>query len=256
MSNIMKQKINNIASVGIIYRASNPEEVLLEIKDEGYPVPQFRNTLCPIGGNWIGEAAKKDKNTRETFEREVEEEFSLHDQKANTEELVLLGLVEKAHEYTPKRHTAAESGDEKILEDIKQLIKTSATPFGDFLNSAEQSVYAVEGEQAFAALVSYWLVALPDESWKKLRQLQAVYGNLSNESITLMTSLPVIIDKDIRFAFGHDNVLKKFFLDHGVAGAETMPVVHGFTSIAVGMPLASYEEYFAQYEVMRKPIEY
>jgi len=55
--------VDSSASVGIIVRAKNPEEIFAEIKDDGYPIKLFQRLLNVIGGNWIGEAAKTDLGT-------------------------------------------------------------------------------------------------------------------------------------------------------------------------------------------------
>ena len=67
----------------------------------------------------------------------------------------------------------------------------------------------------YSSVVSYWGVAL-NEAWKKVNNLQKKFGNLSNESITVITSLSEIVNPGSKFAFGHDKPIQEFFLSYGL----------------------------------------
>ena len=73
----MKTSVSNMSAVGIIYPSFNPGLLFLEIKDDGHPVKLVRRQLCPIGGNWIGEAGRQDTNPFATYLRELEEETGM-----------------------------------------------------------------------------------------------------------------------------------------------------------------------------------
>lgn len=46
-----KEVFNSTSSVGIVYLRSNPAQVLIEMKDDGYPRKVFARAGCIIGGN-------------------------------------------------------------------------------------------------------------------------------------------------------------------------------------------------------------
>ncbi|MDD2731748.1 MAG: hypothetical protein PHI53_00970 [Candidatus Pacebacteria bacterium] len=255
----MKKRIANISSVGIIFRAANPAEIFIEVKDDTHPIKLVRRQLCPIGGNWIGDNAKNDRDTFDTFKREVEEEISFDRPIRDSVELNLLGASEaNAFVPAPASDIKAQPEDSETLSQIKKVIFSSAAAFGDFLNTVTRAaLYAADPDnerEGFTTLASYWMVSLREDIWKDLRRLQKRFKNLSNESITLFTSLGQIICNNIKVAFAHDRVLQRFFLAHGLRGADNMPLVPGLKSEGVGMPLQSYQEYLKRYEVAKKPI--
>ena len=84
-----------------------------------------------------------------------------------------------------------------------------------------------------------------------LSGLQERFKNLSNESITLITSLEEIIRTGTKTSFVHDRVLQRFFLGRGFKKAENLPLVPELTSVAAGMPLPTYRDYLERYEVIR-----
>ncbi|HEB46698.1 MAG TPA: hypothetical protein ENI19_03260 [Candidatus Nealsonbacteria bacterium] len=253
-----RKKINNIASVAIIIRASNPSQIFIELKDDGYPMKTFRRCLCPIGGNWIGEAAKCDQNPLDTVRREIMEEICLEKRTASTIELDLLGIKPGRSFYqVPTIDQIPTSDDIKILDELKQVIAEGLVPFGDYINTIPKSVLDrsdPENERdGFSALVSYWAVALDEQRWKEITALQEKFGNLSNESITLVTSVDEIIEVGVKTAFGHDRPLKEFFLCYGLHSAQQFPLINGISSQEIGKPLASYQEYLERYEILKKP---
>ncbi|MEK9173236.1 MAG: hypothetical protein AAB594_01525 [Patescibacteria group bacterium] len=254
-----KPKVNNIASVGIIYRESNPAEIFLEEKDGGYPVKLFQNCLCPIGGNWIGEIAKSDKNTFSTFRREIEEELSLSNGAASNLELNLLGIISKEKEHLVSHgQRKPEARDAESLSKVKEEIKKLAAAFGDFMISVPKSLLDQADPKnklnGLSSLVSYWLVPLSEESWQTLKALQKKYSNLSNESQTRITALDEIVKTKKRIAFGHDRAFQKFFLSRGLNDANKMPIVSDIGVEEIGQPLDSYQEYLVGFEISKKPL--
>jgi hypothetical protein len=254
---VVKQQVTSIASVGIIFRASNPAQIFLEVKDDGHPIMLVRRQLCFIGGNWIGEGAKGDGNTLGTFKRELKEEICFERPMRDSVELNLLGQggVEK---FVPTPITTEATPADKInLKRLKGIIGGSAVPFGDFVNTVEKAAFdaADPGNklEGISALVSYWTVALSEDDWKGLLGLQMKFGNLSAESLTIITSLEEIIGTGTKTAFGHDRVLREFFLCRGLNMAKNLPLVPNIRSEKVGVPLPAYEDYLARYEVVKKP---
>ena len=150
------------------------------------------------------------------------------------------------------------SGEEvKILAEFKEYAASFCCPFGDFIHAIPTEIIRKAEPESkrdgFKPLVSYWLVPLPEKLWQKLTYLQQKFGNLSNESITVITSLEEIIASGMKTAFGHDRVLQKFFLSFGFQEARHLPILDGIESRNVGNTLASYADYTQKYEILRKP---
>lgn len=250
--------VDHVAGVGIIFRRENPRDVFIEVKDDGLPIKAFRRGLCPLGGNWIGEAAKRDRNSRETFVRELLEEITAERARASTLELRLLGYLPESDFYQTPRTDYRPSPEEiKALDEIKAFIASFRRPFADFLIDMPKEVFDRADPdnkyEGFRSLASYWLVSLPEQYWQELAGLQEVLCNLSNESITTVTSLDEIVENKAKFAFGHEGPFKEFFLSQGLKLARNISLTDGITYHEVGMPLASYVDYLEKYDVRRNP---
>lgn len=240
-----------MASVGIFYRESNPSQILIEMKDDGYPVPLWRRMLCPPGGNWIGESATMDISPHGTFLREIGEEFTLERPIRNSIELEMLGVADaELIEPAPISDVPVTDADTKALAVFKSYIGIAASPFGDYLNTM-----LVKGELQ-TALISYWTIPIDETMWAAIVRLQEKFGNISNESVTMITSLDEIVRTGTKTAFGHDRVLKRFFLKMGLKEAETFPLVEGqgIVSEFAGPTLGRYSDYLEIYEIAKKPI--
>lgn len=256
----MKLKINNLCSAGIIYRASNPTQVFIEVKDNTYPLVAFRKHLCPIGGNWIGSSAKKDRSPLDTFKREIREELDLIKTSARNLELRLLDIERKIKTRQIYRKRASiKGGDREVLKEIKDFIIKNINPFGDFLITIPKLLMRRDDhgylyDKTFF-ICSYFSVALTEDIWQKLSALQKKFGNLSNESVTFITSADEIVKNRLKTAFGHDRVLKEFFLAQGLMGLKSFPVIKNIKTKFLGLSLRSYQEYLAKYEVIKNPLK-
>ena len=253
-----KQCVNNVASVGLIIRKADPSQIFIEVKDDGYPMKAFRRTLCPIGGNWIGEAARYDRSTLNTFHRELREELLLEKHTASTLELKLLGHIPDDNFYNvPTKEQIATEDEVRLLEELKQVMIENCIPFGDYINVVTKEVLDLADPKnesdGFTSLVSYWIVALNEAYWQNLTKLQNRFGNLSNESITVITTLDEIVREGVKIAFGHDRVLQQFFLCYGLELARNIQLIDGIFSQEVGKPMASYKDYLEKYEIKKKP---
>ena len=253
-----KIKITNIAAVGIIYRAFRPDQIFLEMKDGGHPIKLVRHQLCFIGGNWIGEAAKQDGNTLATFRRELNEELSFERQIRNSAELTQMGMAEAAtFAPTPSSGVLVTYEDHWNLKYLKNTICRSAVAFGDYMNTVPKSALDAADpgntRDGFTSLASYWTIGLNEDDWHALRALQKKFGNLSSESITMVTSLDEIVRTGTNTAFAHDRVLRRFFLANDLVDANFLPLVPGLKSVPAGMPLPSYTAYLERYDVERTP---
>lgn len=255
----MKTKITNISSVGIIYRAGNPSNIFIEVKDDGHPIKLVRRQLCPIGGNWIGKAAARDINTFMTFARELDEELSFDRPVRNSVELAQMDMaVDQTFAPTPIKGVEATKDDRLTLQHLKDAILVSAVAFGDYLNTVPKAALdaadPANKRDGFTTLVSYWLVRLVEDDWRRLCSLQSKFGNLSNESLALVTSLDEIIQTNTKTAFAHDRVLQEFFYQFGYTNAEQFPLVPGLESVRKRTsPFSSYAEYLDHYDVAKMP---
>jgi hypothetical protein len=255
---LVKKLVNNISSVGIIYRETDPSQIFLEIKDDGLPLKAFRRHLCPIGGNWIGEAARQDMDTWQTFCRELMEELTLENADVSTLELSLLGFKPRGEFYRTSNNGLIPSDAQKLKFDFfKKFAVSLGESFGDYVINIPKTVLdqADPGNtrEGFSTLTSYWLVPVLEDWWEILIDLQNKFGNLSNESITVITSLEEIVKNGTKFAFGHDLAFQDFFLGRGFTLARQLPLVKSITHKRVGRAWDSYEEYLEAYDVARMP---
>lgn len=253
-----KTLVNNISSVGIIFRESDPSQIFLEIKDDGLPLKAFRRHLCPIGGNWIGEAARQDADTWDTFYRELKEELTLQSAEVSTLELSLLGFIPDGKFYRTPKNELVPSNQQMIkLNIFKKFVESSWESFGDYVINIPKAVLgqtdSSNTRDGFSTLTSYWLVPVPEVLWEYMVDLQKEFGNLSNESITVITSLDEIVENGAKFAFGHDLAFQDFFLSHGFEQARNMSMVNGIAHRRVGKAWDSYAEYLEAYDVVRRP---
>lgn len=253
-----KRTVSNIASVGIVYREANPSQIFIDIKDGGYPIKAFRWMHCPIGGNWIGQSARYDLNPRHTFFREMAEELLLDKQETSTKEAVLLDLNPDQDTYVvPKKNVTPTAEDYYALVRLKQAFIEAAKPFGDFLVTVPKSVLdrnvPDNTRPGYSALFPYWLVPVKEWEWAMLETLHEKFGNLSVESLAVITSLDEIIRTGRYTCCGHDLVMKEFFTQMGVAHAENYPLLDGILCEYMRMPLDSYKEYTERYTILRTP---
>jgi len=255
---LSKTVIDHVAGIGIIFRKTNPSEVFLEIKDDGYPLKVFRRCLNIIGGNWIGEPARNDQGPRDTLQRELQEELTLEKPAASTLELSLLGLSPEQNFYrVPVNNVLVTREDLVELKEVKISIAAGFIPFSDYLIEVPKSVLdkADPGNQrnGFNCIVSCWQSPLEEKGWKKLVELQAKFNNLSNESVTIITSFQEIVSVRLNTAFGNDWPLKDFFLSQGMSVAD-FPLIEGIFAKKIGSPKGTWRQYLQEYDITRKPI--
>jgi len=252
--------VQNLSSVGIIHRATNPGEVLIETKTPGYPRIIFVGKGLLPGGNWVGKAAANDGGPLGTYLREINEELSFGNSVVDPDEMdTLFGSGHLGH--PPEKHLRlieATLEDKETLFDIKDAITVNVELFGVFLQDVPKWVFNSGDPENkagdYRGAVSVFSVPLPDKIWFQLVELQARYGNLSNESQTFMTSAEEIVEKKIQIGWGQDRVLQKHFLLHGIKGATKMSLMAGISSIElIGYPLSSYHEYLQIFDIQKIP---
>ena len=252
-----KKTVTNVSATGIFYRVSNPAELFMEFKDDGHPLAHARRRLCVIGGNWIGPNAAADLLPINTFKRELNEELTFERPKRDSLELHLLGLAEyRVCNPTPQPTIEVHPDHELILQDLKAYFRETCLPWGAYINSVTKTALddadPANERDGFEVLSLYYAVPCIEDIWRQLILLQGLYGNLSNEALTRIISLDEIIRYGIRFAFGHDRPVQRFFNAFGIREAGGMPLVPHIGSEPVEMP-GSYEEILARFDVIKKP---
>jgi len=247
--------ISNIGVVGIIIRGKKPREVLLEIKDDGSPKKAWQRHINPIGGSW----KPQDQNPLDTLRRELKEELSIAKGCFRPVKLHLLDQKPQGEFYP-----VATNGPPPTSEDwcslnyIKQVIAERYAPFGDYIITVSQAVLdSADPDNAhvgYSVIHSYWIAVLNEEEWNNLTALQEKFGNLSNEAVTVITTVDEIVKTGIKTAFGHDQPLKEMFLSFGLPLAQQYPLIDGIKCRMVGPPMISYKEYLNHYNIVRKPV--
>jgi hypothetical protein len=250
--------VNNLSAVGIIARAKDPSQIFIDLKDDGLPVKAFRRTLCPIGGNWVGDGAKNDVSPLDTFTRELKEEFSFERPTRDSLELSMLGIADRQF-MTPAKGLSADvrPSDWDDLGVVRQSIIDNARPYADFLLTTSKSVIDLADPEnkrdGFVTLSSYFDSYLDEVVWELLTGLYERFGNLSNESLSVMTSLDEIVASGTAFAYAHDQGMRHWFLGQGFEKANYLRIMPNAPFEHVGPPLKSYGAYLERYDVAKKP---
>lgn len=252
----LRYPIRHIASVIVVYRATDPSQIYIDIKDDGLPVKVFRRTLCPVGGNWIGNAAASDRSPLETAKRELLEEISFERPARSMLELKQLGLADQeVMASTSIQDPKPSAVDIASLEDLKHKMVSGLEAFGDYIVSVSADTFKIGDPDnqtgAMEFLVSYYTVGLREADWTMLTSLQRRFGNLSNESISTICSLKEIAGSKVHCAYGHEWALGDFFKSYGFA--DVLDAVPCTSAKRIGLPLASYTEYEKQFDIARKP---
>lgn len=255
-----KQEIMGISSAAVMYRAANPAQIFLEMKDDGYPLKMMRRKLFFIGGNWIGEDAKTDQGPLDTVRREITEEISLEHPARDRNELTLMGwLVDTSEtpEYAPAARDSASTDDALRLKEIKRALCENLAPFDTSKVTITQKAMLLADpdckKETFTTVICCWVIPLGEDVWSNLARLQQKYGNISNESVSMIVSLNRIIERNVYTCPGQDQTLQRFFRAMGLPRSCELPLTEHCETEWLGPALASYDEYLEIYDVERKP---
>lgn len=251
------QNINHMCAIGIIYKQSSPDKVFMEIKTVGYPRLVFENKGLLIGGNWIGEAASGDTGPGDTFKREFKEEITFEKPIADQVELALLFDQKDLGEYiVGSKVWSPKESEIDDLSRLKQVIISNLKPFADFLTFVPESLFQQKepgfNKGDFNIHCSVFESGVSDDDWETLLRLQKLAGNLSNESVSIVTSLDEILKNSWGIAWGHDYILKEFFESKDLS-TNRFPLIPEIEVEKLSEPLSSYGDYLQKYEVDRKP---
>ena len=159
---------------------------------------------------------------------------------------------------TPVNKVEATNFDLPGLENLKDTMVRNAYAFGDYLNTVPKSALDAADpsnkRDGFTTLTSYWTIHLRANDWENLCAFQRKFGNLSNEAVTMITSLNEIVRTNTKTAFSHDMVLRNFFRSFNYELAEELSLVPGLESVKVASsPFHSYAEYLERYDVAKMP---
>lgn len=256
----VKQQVGHIAVNGIIYRATNPEEIFTDIKDNTYPLIVWRGCVCLIGGNWTGKGARYDVSPLATFAREIEEELSFAKPIQSTAELgeTLVSHTAPITYRVKGLDKEATLEDEADLRIVKRAIVRSARSFDDYIVTVPHEVFLrgdPETKQTtMIALVCVLDVGLDEETWTILARLQREFGNISCESESHILSIDNMIENNILAMSGQDKTLQEFFESKVIMRERVLPTdpVVSVRRASVH-PRFSYWEYLKHYSVTRKP---
>jgi hypothetical protein len=256
---VQKRRINNISSSVIPFRREDPRQIFTEVKDGTHPLLCVRGGLCTLGGNWIGAAAANDRGPKDTVVRELGEELTLTGRPVNTEKLVALGFISTSEEYSVSPALQQpDANDEKLLDCLVSEIVRNVSPFGCYLNTVTtEAIRAADPgatREGFTSLSCIWTSALGEDSWNSLSYLQKKYGNLSNESISMVLSLDDILRQNLTGAFAQEHVLRNFFTASGFSSkAVKIRTIPDQASVYAGPVLETYAEYLTRYDVAKMP---
>jgi hypothetical protein len=250
-----KIRVNSISAVGIVFKKTNPRHIFMEMKTPDYPRKVFASRGLIIGGNWVGPLAVNDLSTLDTLLREWSEEITPEKPLIHIEWMYLFkGEDVETYRIQPSAWVPSKEQRQE-LERLKQVVANGYEPFQDYIQLISEEVFKSKDPQynkgSFQGLCSVWECGLSDDDWDSLVNLQALSGNLSNESVTLITSLDEIVETRWEIGWGEDSMLRDFFVSKGVGkDCDKFPLIPELIVMRVGMPLSSYEDYLKTYEVV------
>lgn len=265
-----RPEAQTISAICITYRKEDPREIFIDMKDATYPVKAFALKLLGLGGNWVGPGAINDGNPKGTVSREIKEELSVRKPLGKVDDAELAQILGQATSTRniDRNNVEPSEADLDDLEIIKRTIVDSLTHFGDYIEFVPKMVFdrtdpenkrlfdrAEGGEKTsdFQGLVSVWIAGLEDNVWTKLVRLQSKFGNLSNESISVITSLGEIVERKIEAGWGQDRVLRDFFQSFGFNETNCFPLIPDVEATPTGKHFETFEEYLEHYAVVRHP---
>lgn len=248
--------VNNFCSIGIIFPIANPRFIFTDIKWQ-YPVKAWDNMICPQGGNWFGPDAKSDGGPLDTLRRELSEELSFEKSTSGDELSKILDIPAGPAVSIPAGNRPPTEEEKTHLREIVDALTKNIVPFGDFYSFMPRSILdaADPANQRgdAAAIVSAWCIPLSSEAWNKLAELQKTFGNLSNESRSVITSIDRMIASHTYIAFGHDRILQAFWQAMGIAESKNVPLVEGIEHRLIGTARSSWTDYFDEWNPTKRP---
>lgn len=248
--------IANACSVVIIYNIANPDEVLTQVKDGGYPNKAVQHRLCPIGGNLVGAANCRTPAQLAILELMQEMSFKPVSQSELNEMKVLgIGVVTSATDVVLKQAPTDE--DEAALELAKSAIIANLQPFGLRVNHFPTETIRLydpsSNKTGFSVAACCFTSGVDPYIWSELKRLQKTYGRVINEGYSAILSLQQILDRRWEAAFAHDSFYRDFFTFHGCKGAPQFPKQQYTGCEAVGPVPATFAELLRTCSLQKLP---
>ena len=241
---MQKVKVRNLSAVGIVYMASSPSLVLLNMNVARGASPRaFQWTLGLLGGEWNGRLAQADANPLSTFKRSVEADL----------------MVRSRHGEDPvygKDDGGFTREQTTKFFNFRKAVLTKAVPWRDYLVSVDQTTLSsVPGghEQPYQALVSYHLVGLDESEWLYLQSTLDQFENVSRSGLSHTATYRDIIARGQAFGFGHETAMIDFWSGHGYCEALHLRRLLGRPAANLGTPLSTYKDYVSTYDFEQRP---
>lgn len=240
---MQKLKVRNLSAVGIIYLASNPSQVLVNMNTGRITPRAFRWTLNLFGGQWNGRSAQADANPLATFKRVIETDLSIRFKSNDS------GFYGKDDGGLSREQTA------KFLN-FRKAVLTKAVPWRDYLVSIDQSVLGVVPgghEPPYNALISYHLVGLDESQWLYLQETLDSFDTVSQSGHSHTATYHDIIARAQGFGFGHETAMIDFWAECGHCEALHLRRLLPKSAVKLGAPMPSYKEYVSTYDIEVRP---
>ena len=229
------------------------------MKDATYPKKAFALKLLCMGGNWLGTAAANDGSPKGTLIREIKEELSVKRPLGPVDDAELAQIFGHAvsTRTVDRKNVDPSEGDLDDLEAVKRAIIDSLFHLGDYIEFVPRIVFdradpenKTGDVQGFA---SVWMAGLDDDVWAKLVRIQEKFGNLSSESISVITSLDEIVAKHLETGWSQDRILRDFFRRFGFPETDRFPLIPDVKATRMDESYTSYDEYMQHYSVVKHP---
>jgi len=245
-------EVNHVGAMSMIYCVDDFRLMILNQKDGEHSISMAKNCLNVVGGSFIGEAAKKDKNPLATVTRHLQFKLSLIGERP-VDDTVLkeLDLIDVVQNRQNKQNIVdVKSADERELAEIKNRIISNTVPFGDYLLTTPAGV--INETKPIKVIFSYFTSPVDIKDWQALKRLYAKYETLSSVDEVKIVNFQSILDSGQNFAFGHDIAVRNF-LSQGAADLVEMPMVQGVKGEFIGCARDFYQDYFNEFDVLLHP---
>ncbi len=231
MINKNMTQVSHHSSV-VIMHDENQGRFLLGRYDDTYPRTSQRGRVKPVGGNYS--PRRPTSSPKELLDRELNEEFSIHEKDHSTEDLEhILG----ASFVGPAKRSlfAPESDIRRLLE-----IGLSAEPHQDFIAEFP----SLDDRPAFSYVESVFVSTIPIDFMDILEDHLRNGRSIRNEGDTVIVNIGNLLSGKILFAWGSGKMVGHYL-------GKDIPNPNGVKITPIGLPRASFKEY--NFLVYQKP---
>lgn len=223
-----KVTLRSLAAVGIVYRQSDPAQVLLNMVYGRAATRDTRFALKPLGGEFSPQLLGVDIGPRDSFK-----------------EVVLTDLmIDLRDGSVAKGFTPAEAS---MFYSLRKAVVEKSVPWRDYLVTPAP-VWNGTQNSSLGQLVSYFLSGLDESDWAHLEKTLGRFDNISKSGLCHITSYNEIIRQGQTFAFGHDTALVDFWLERGYGEASQIKRRTAYSAKRMDGPLTAYRQYLSLYD--------